>query len=145
IKHRRRGVNSKPGGLTVDIAWRGHHARCMAEELESTEPNELPPEVIPVEPPLVQPARPGPNIAMAFLWWLTLLAAQIGLSVLAVVGIIVTLLIVHGRKGLTPNLFDSPGALLTLIITATGGTVLVAVGAVAVRYRGRASRIVALR
>jgi membrane protease YdiL (CAAX protease family) len=117
----------------------------MASDFEPIEPDELPPEVLPVEPPLVQAARPGPNIGIALLWWLALFGAQMAISVVVVVAVIVVVLAVHGRGGLSPNLFDMPGMLLALIAAATAGTLLIAVAAVAIMFRRRAPEVIALR
>src|SRR5437588_12298436 len=112
----------------------------MADEQEPLEPLESLPEVIPVEPPLVQPARPGPNIGMALLWFLGLLATQLSLGVIAAVVVMLIGQALLGREGLWNSAQDGlllhvPGASLIYLIFGTGGTLAVGTIAVAAFYR----------
>jgi membrane protease YdiL (CAAX protease family) len=118
----------------------------MNDDFEVVEPDDLPPEVIPVEPPLVRPARPGPNIWMALLWWLLLLLGQTGIVVVAGVIIGVVAVVARGGKPVPPDeVLELPGAALGLIVAATGGVMLIAAAVVGVMFRARAPRLIALR
>src|SRR6266571_3497864 len=117
------------------------------------EPNESLPEVVPVEPPLVQAARPGPNVWMALLWWLGLLVTQQGVGVVGFMMVMIIAVILRGPEGAKPKgegiaailMLDVPGASLIYLFTGTVTTVVVSAIIVAAMNRRRAPRAMALR
>lgn len=111
------------------------------------------PEVVAVEPPVVAPARPGPNIVFAVLWWLLLLAVQIGATIAAVIVVVVIVVVLRGPNGLQnaaqgpsgPLMLEVPGATFVYFFFATFATLLTGVAVVALLYRARAPRVLGLR
>jgi len=105
------------------------------------------------EPPVVQPARPGPGIVMACVWWLLLLAMQLVIGLGVAVILVIMIVIQHGTEYLQnemnksgPNvLFEAPGAAAILFFAGTGGNLLFAAGLIAILHRTNFRRTMALR
>jgi len=105
------------------------------------------------EPPVVQPARPGPGIVMAVVWWLLLMAVQIAVGIGVAVILAIIIVVQHGPEYLQsemnksgPNvLFEAPGATAILFFAGTGGNLLFAAGLVAILHRTNFRRTMALR
>src|SRR5262245_17328020 len=95
---------------------------------------EEPPMVIPVESPPPRPGRPGPNILMAFVWWLVLLGSQLAIVFVFAILIAIATLVLPNQKVIEATdrgagwsgPFDAPWVTMVLFSAATGATVLVA-------------------
>lgn len=119
---------------------------------DSSAPDE-PPMVIPVEGPPSRPRLPGPNILMAFVWWLVLFLTSQAIGVGALIIIVMIGFAERGAEELSSlvqesgaeGLYDLPGAIPVLFLTGTGGTLLVASLIVAILYRRNSRQAMALR
>jgi membrane protease YdiL (CAAX protease family) len=106
-----------------------------------------------IVPPEVRPARPGPNIWMACVWWLFLQATQIVIGIGVVIVLVIIVAAQHGPQSVQaqiqeegPNaIFNAPGAAVILFVAATGGNFVVVSALVAFLFRANARRFVALR
>src|SRR5262249_51411145 len=114
---------------------------------------EEPPMVIPVEGPAPRPSRPGPDILMAFVWWLLLFLSSEAIGLGALIIVVMNGLAERGAQGLSSliqesgaeGLYDLPGAIPVLFLTGTGGTLLVASLIVAILFRRTSRQTMALR
>src|SRR5262249_55441545 len=64
------------------------------------------------EPPVVQPARPGPGIVMAAVWWLLMLAVQIAVGIGVAVILVIIIAVQHGTEYLQNEINKSGGSAL---------------------------------
>ncbi|HLW65633.1 MAG TPA: type II CAAX endopeptidase family protein [Gemmataceae bacterium] len=104
-------------------------------------------------PPEVRPARPGPNIWMACVWWLLLQATQIAIGIGVAIILLVISAVQHGPQSLQAQMqkegaaaiSNVPGAVTILFVAGSGGTLLVGAVLVAILFRANARRAIGLR